>query len=436
MKIDFELWIEKQHQTIPAAAKEIFDEAIICYKASAIRGAFILSYLGFITIVRERLLLSGQPNPELLPEKASWESIQSNLRKPEQWDYQVNSLIGKRSEKNEANEKTIFLIPKTVKNDAIYFREKRNDCAHGKDIISYPHVESLWLFIQNHSGKFMVNGGIEGFTQLVKTHFDPSENDPTSDFTELLQLLPNVVHVDEIKTLFSKLFNVVPMRSQSQDYHKKFWISLLENDETVRGHLLSYLREEWGKLEGFIFAYPKLIRYYSDDDSTLRKIWNVIIPSVNLYEDRVESLYEMTNWLILNQKIPKIELTEFWKKWIDQGTLRWVGNDLSQEFVALLQSSGYFATYRDYLLNQSNAGLNYYFWYGQEQLLPIYLKHVDLDQKLVEHINALLSNLKSSGTFKSRVSEELKADGGARLKLFKMHCNDLGVTCYYGNELD
>ncbi|WP_214607671.1 hypothetical protein, partial [Mycobacterium tuberculosis] len=69
----------------------------------------------------------------------------------------------------------------------------------------------------------------------------------------------------------------------------------------------------------------------------------------------------------------------------------------------------------------SNAGLNYYFWYGQEQLLPIYLKHVDLDQKLVEHINALLSNLKSSGTFKSRVSEELKADGGARLKLFKMH---------------
>ncbi|MBD7970441.1 hypothetical protein H9647_20440 [Paenibacillus sp. Sa2BVA9] len=382
------------------------------------------------------LLITGPPNPELLPEKTNWESIQSNLRKPEQWDYQVNSLIGKKSEKNDANDKTIFLIPKTVKNDAIYFREKRNDCAHGKDIVSYPHVECLWMFIKNHSGKFMVNGGIDGFTQLVKMQFDPSENDPTSDFTELLNLLPSVVHIDEIKTLFSKLFNVVPMRFQSQDYHKQFWIYLLENDETLRGHLLSYLKEELGKLEGFLFAYPKLIRYYSDDDSTLRKIWNIIIPAINLYEDRMESLYGMTNWLILNQKIPKIELPEFWKKWINNGILRWVGNILTPEFVALLQSSGYFTTYRDYLLRESNAGSNYSFWYDEEQLLPIYLRYGDLDQELVQHVNTILVNLKSSGSFKSRVAEALNIDGGARLKLFKMQCNDLGVKCYYGNSID
>lgn len=95
----------------------------------------------------------------------------------------------------------------------IHFKEKRNDCVHGKDIVSYPHVE--WMFIQNHSGKFMVNGGIDGFVELVKFHFEPAENDPTADFTELLSLLPSVVHSDDYKELFKRLFEAVPMKFQS-----------------------------------------------------------------------------------------------------------------------------------------------------------------------------------------------------------------------------
>lgn len=430
MKLDFESWLESQRQTIPVEAKSIFAEAIVCYKASAYRGAYILSYLGFITMIRERLLRSGPPSPKLLPDQSKWKDIQNELRIPESWDTKVNYLIGMD---NSGTEKNIFLINRSVRKDAVYFKDKRNDCAHGKDIVSYPHLECLWMFIQNHSGKFMVNGGIEGFVQRVKTHFNPAENDPTSDITELLSILPSVVNSDDYKTLFEHLFKVVPMHSRSRDYFKNFWVSLLEWDDKIREHLLNYLKDNLDNLEGFIFAYPKSIRFYNDDDQTLRKIWHGIIPTVSAYDGSVNNLYEITNWLLTNGKIPSAELQEFWMKWIRNGTLRWIGDVLPPPFADLLRRYGYFDNYRSHIMRESNAGSNYRFWYDQEQLLPIYLQNAELDPEFVQHINAVLVNLRSSGTFKTRIKDTLTADGESVLRSFQKHCEELGIECYYGN---
>lgn len=428
MKLGFEVWLDSQRQTISAEAKAIFDESIICYKASAYRGAYILSYLGFITMVRERLLVSGPPSPELLPDQSKWKDIQEELRKPESWDIKVNNLIGMD---NSGTDKNIFLISKSVRKDAVHFKDKRNDCAHGKDIVSYPHVESLWMFIQNHSGKFMVNGGVEGYVQLVESHFNPAENDPTADFTELLNILPSVVHSEGYGTLFSKLFQVVTMRYRSRSYYKNFWISLLESDEAVRGQLLNYLKDDLDDLEGFIFAYPKLIRFYNDDNQTLRKIWHRIIPIAHISDENVSNLYEITSWLLENQKIPPAELPDLWNKWIKSETLKWVGDVLTPQFVELLRRYGYFEAYRNHIMNASNAGSNYKFWYDQEQLLPIYLQYAELDSDLVQHINAISCNLRSSGSFKDRISKTLNADGGKLLSQYHKYCDELGIRSYY-----
>lgn len=46
MKIPFEKWIEDN--SIPEEAKELFAESIICYKISAYRSAFIMSYSPYL----------------------------------------------------------------------------------------------------------------------------------------------------------------------------------------------------------------------------------------------------------------------------------------------------------------------------------------------------------------------------------------------------
>lgn len=42
-------------------AKNLFAESVICYKSNANRAALLLSYIGFIEIIRKRLFESPKP---------------------------------------------------------------------------------------------------------------------------------------------------------------------------------------------------------------------------------------------------------------------------------------------------------------------------------------------------------------------------------------
>ena len=56
MKIAFEKWIEENE--IPDEAITLFQESIRCYKISAYRSAFIMSYIAFQNILKTRMLIS------------------------------------------------------------------------------------------------------------------------------------------------------------------------------------------------------------------------------------------------------------------------------------------------------------------------------------------------------------------------------------------
>lgn len=54
MKIAFEKWLEQNE--IPEEAVALFEESIHCYKISAYRSAFIMSYIAFQNILKKRML--------------------------------------------------------------------------------------------------------------------------------------------------------------------------------------------------------------------------------------------------------------------------------------------------------------------------------------------------------------------------------------------
>lgn len=84
-------------------------------------------------------------------------SVCKNLRKEEKWDEEVNECV----KKNDPN-KVIFNISDDLRNQYLYWKNRRNDCAHfKKNIIDYFHVESFWLFLQSNLVKFAVNGSKE-----------------------------------------------------------------------------------------------------------------------------------------------------------------------------------------------------------------------------------------------------------------------------------
>lgn len=425
MKLDFEKWLDAQN--IPQKARDFFDEAVICFKVSAYRGAFMLSYLGFQTIIRERLLQSNAPGPDLIPKPSRWAEITAKLREPTEWDTEVNRLI---SNDNSESEKNIFMINRDVRKEAIYFKDKRNACVHGKDDISYPHVESLWMFIRNHSGKFMVNSGIEGFVEQVKSHFNPSENNPNAPFDVLLSRMTSVVHDDQYHELFNKLFQVVSLNINSECYISNFWKDIANNkDDKIRENFLQYLRDDPFRFRNFVLCLPDTIRFFMDDESTIRKFLYERLHDMRIYQDQILNLHHILNWIFVNKKIPKSEWNDFWIKCIEEGTIP-IDNRLPEEFIQLLLNYGFIHTYRGYLLQAGTSTDDRHFWYRQEFVLPFYLSYADLDPEFVAHFNKALFNM-YYGTFTRRISEVFDDNEHRIRNEFRAICEKLEIRSYF-----
>lgn len=163
MKTSFEKWVENQNFSVDA--NTLFEEAVICYKVSAYRASFIMTYLGIQTILRDRVL-NNQNTPDNIPENM-WEGFLNDLRSEDTWDQTVFRLVIRKRPDNP------FLITDDIRNQYTYFKNIRNDCAHAKsNTISHPHVELLWLFIESNLNKFIVNGGKNGLIERIKKHYD------------------------------------------------------------------------------------------------------------------------------------------------------------------------------------------------------------------------------------------------------------------------
>ena len=76
MRIQFEKWIEENQ--VSAEAMNLFKESISCYRISAYRSSFIMSYIAFQNILKERIL-NATFKPGNINEHM-WEVICNKLR--------------------------------------------------------------------------------------------------------------------------------------------------------------------------------------------------------------------------------------------------------------------------------------------------------------------------------------------------------------------
>ena len=60
MKLAIEQWIDEN--TFSLNVLDLFKESTICYKNSAYRASLLLSYLGFLTIIKDKLNTSKKPD--------------------------------------------------------------------------------------------------------------------------------------------------------------------------------------------------------------------------------------------------------------------------------------------------------------------------------------------------------------------------------------
>lgn len=305
MKISFEDWY--QSQTIHDDAKALFDESVKCHRICAYRAAYLMAYLGFQTMIKNRIL-SARVKPSNISLQL-WEKTQRMAAEDNEWDNAVFEAATRIKPDN------IFLVNDDIRRQYAYFRDIRNDCAHAKsNVVSYPHVETLWLFIQSNGLKFVVNGGKSSMMERLKKHFDSRYTAPGTDITPLIDDLPHSMNADEMTTFLMEYYNYIENEAavlwmdDDEDTYV-FWksLSMLPKCQLKKA-FIDFIKSDWSHFEIFLTAFPYLMTEIIKDTSFCREYWSSKIGNSIC---STEGYWEVVRILLQYSVIPEPELDDF-----------------------------------------------------------------------------------------------------------------------------
>lgn len=199
MRLHIETWVSERQFSVEV--NNLFEESSKCYKASAYRAALLFSFLAFQTIVKERVLKAIKPDHI---NAQQWSAIHTKLRDDDNWDAEVIECI----KKNDPNKK-IFDINEDLRQQAIYWKNRRNDCAHSKrNIITDVHVESFWYFIKANINQFVIPGSQSSLINKIKIHFDTNYTPEDKPFDYLINEFKQIIDQSNVANFIKSLFEM------------------------------------------------------------------------------------------------------------------------------------------------------------------------------------------------------------------------------------
>lgn len=186
--LDIEKWMYDHDSSISEVSKALLEESILSYKVGAYRAAFIMSWLAFLNIVKDKLLSIDISSVDS-SSGVNWDAVRRSLKKEDEWDKTVYQLLVK-------GKNTPFDISEKSRIEIKRWKEFRNKCAHGKaGIVSYYHIESFWAFIKEFVDKDMrIVGEVEGFVKRAVTSYEAFGAQSEEFRNSMVNILKNMSH--------------------------------------------------------------------------------------------------------------------------------------------------------------------------------------------------------------------------------------------------
>lgn len=402
MKTRFEKWCE--NYDFKDDAKILFKESVSCYKISAYRASFIMTYLGIQTVLRERLLNShNKPNNMA---QNMWEKKLEELKDDNIWDNTVFDLV------NRTNPDNPFLITDDIRVQYSYWRTIRNDCAHAKsNIVSSSHIEALWLFIESNLNKFVINGGSIGLLEKIKKHYDTRYTPPNTNISPIVKEIPHTMTKKEVPIFLKQvddLFEETVMKYNHFDEQSEtfeFWDCIANSEVAIlREAFIDYIKSDWDIFEKFIVVFPSKLYEISSDDKFIREFWSTEI--WKLFKWGNIDGWNILKILLDNKIIPTNEINDFVKVLYKE-----VKKNPPEFMIDFLKGTKYFNLLKADLFGSKRLSKPYGIEFANQHWnrIRFYLKHVELDQVVVSELNsAYLAS--SYGEFNRKMTELLETD--------------------------
>lgn len=380
MILDFERYINSLN--ISEDARNLYNEGITCYKASAYRAAYLMTYLGFMESVKHKILSSEKPQNY---DNNQWNNeVIKRIKNDEIWDKEVYNLFFK-------DKKPVFKISPSLKTQITYWKDRRNDCAHyKKNHISNSHIESFWQFIQSNSEKLIINDSVDQLINYFKTHFDLSKTKPDSCSVYLTKKCISILSPEFFEDFFTNLYDFFDS-DEFKDINEFWW---LEGDEKrvevfsnffdqmnpeINKFLITFLQDKETFISNLIKFNPKILVLCQIDPKNIRTLWKK-----NLFSNNSNDEIEVFCTLLRNSLIPLDEKKEAFNHLIDQYKDYIPTID---QFYAL-NTSGFIDFFVDKLFNQK-LYISDFTWANRNKKIILYLiKTIGIDKNIAQTLSS------------------------------------------------
>ncbi len=355
MKIEFEKWLEAND--IPEEALILFEEAINCYKISAYRSSFIMSYIAFQNILKSRILQSTNSPTGI--DMNWWTRICADLGDEDKWDNTVVDCV-KRN-----NPDRVFLIDAASVTEYESYRVIRNKCAHGKTgKIEYYHVESFWNYIKENFYRFSINGGKIGLLQDIQNHYDKTITPPNSDIKYIIDRIKLGILDADLNEFIKNVYDFC--KNESSVYynvfsaHNKFidlWDALVNSsNERIQNAIIEFIKKERPEDTcEFVGRYPSTTDKFLSDGAFARKLWTGLLKECDY--DNI-GLWNLLEKIVINDMVPDAEKPDF-----DNLLFSILGKYFPEEKIDILNKTNYFSKLEKSLFDANNYknsnGINY-----------------------------------------------------------------------------
>lgn len=389
MRLNFETWIKEQN--LSENSISLFSESITCYRVGAYRASLIMSYLGFLSCLKDRLLQSEKPD---LCDENEWRRLKEGLRKEKTWEEKTfESTQWKKDLDDNKKISKIYLVDNDIIEDLLYWRRKRNECAHAKDsIINHNHVESFWLFIESHLAKFMINGGRNALLDKLKKHFDRNYTELSYDFSYFLENIPRVVRDDDIPDFLEEIHSHVQLPfvfGPGKDQKYRFWQAIAYSTNLqLQSSFIKFIGNDHDRFLAFIETFPDKLVDYLHMTERIRAFWRT-----DLFKEIFgEALWKVAIILLQSRTIPDAEMSRFVEDLAKK--LQSSGEFPSEEQTLDLKRYGFLEKVRNHYITSGTLNVPYRGYDNANRsfrVLIYYLRNADLDIEVVRELNKLFS---------------------------------------------
>lgn len=395
MELEIQKWVRKT-KPFMQESKELFYEAIECYKVGANRAAFIMSYLAFEKTIQERILNFGTIPNGITAE--DFEKLKSDLQNHNEWEKAIYKCI---IQKNQ-----IMNLPNKseIEKRLQVYKLTRNACTHANgQTVNDATVEEFWNFLKDNISKFNVNGGKEYFKEaLYKSFRDRNENVEKTTEEILTSLIYANLKKDEIieiiDYLYSKLYTIQD-RFQMKEF-KEFWNKIIYiNDNNIKESLLNFIKSNSQCFSYFYKINPNILNLlleYDDGVKFKKEILYIWISSGELYLS-LENEYWNIIIMLLRNYVHERDRIDFIKK-MRIGSITVIPNDNQTEY---LKEINFFEINKNFILN--NLTYDYDEVYNQIERIDfiVYMIKNGFDDDCMDNLNWYLYHMCTKSKYRA-----------------------------------